>query len=124
MGIFNVQVDSEDVEGTTLLKNQQVPRDQDGSVFLTPLVNSLSQKGFNTDNCRLQYWSDSDQAWVLVGCTPLQPDVKISMQELNAQNLIKIKLHPVNAAPNSNRAAKRNYVQMTSLPDGPMTAQA
>jgi len=70
----------------------------------------------------LQYWSESDNAWVLTGCTPLMPDAKISISELNAQNLIKIKLRPANMALNNSRQAKRNYTTMASLPDGPITS--
>ena len=100
MSTYNVQVDCEDNDGYTLLKNIQIPVDQAGNVFLSPLVDSVAQKGFNVENCRCFYYSESDEAWVLVAPIQQQPDQKISIDELNAQNLIKIKLRPVNATPN------------------------
>ena len=99
MSTYNVQVDCENDDGSSLLKNLQIPVDQAGNVYLSPLVDSIAQKGFNVDSCKCFYYSESDEAWVLAGPVPLQADQKISIDELNAQNLIKIKLRPVNTAP-------------------------
>jgi len=114
---FNVSVSYEGGDGATLLKGQEVKRDpKTGDIFLAPLVDSIRDQGFDLTGCMVLYWSEAEKVYVFAGVFPaIKLNQKISMAELNAQNVIQIKLRPQAAV--AGRTAKRTIQEQNSLDD-------
>lgn len=87
---INVTV-SFDGEEPTLLKNQRVSYDALGNILLAPLLESLTQQGFEVDG-QVLYFSDKDKNYVLAGKYPLPGTAAVPNDELDQSRPLQIKL--------------------------------
>jgi len=110
-----VKVITDGAEDCTF-KNQAVMRDPDtGDILLAALVENIRHKGSPTDSCSVFYWSEVDRSWVFSSRTPIPPDIRIPISDLNAQNIIQIKLRPTNNAEPKSSRSKRGFNQLSGV---------
>lgn len=84
-----VSIDDSQRKSPLLLKNVKIESDPiTAEILLCPLVDEIGRMGVEVENSVISYWSELDSLFVLVGCYPLDSDKKISLNELNAQNVI------------------------------------
>jgi len=80
-------------------------------------MESIRQQGFALDNCMVSYWSEAEGVQVFAGVHPIKQDQKIAVSELNAQQVIQIKLRPQSGVLQGQRGSKRSFKSLGSLPD-------
>lgn len=86
---MKVSIDDSQRKPPLLLKNVKIESDPiTAEILLCPLVDEICRMGVEVQNSVISYWSELDSLFVLVGCYPLDSDKKISLNELNAQNVI------------------------------------
>ena len=91
---INVTIEQENRAEKTMFKNKSIVFDANNNLLVAPLLQSIKDDGFNLKEHTINYYSNSDQAFIFLGKDPIAETSSIEIFELDPQQALRLKISP------------------------------
>jgi len=100
---INVTIEQENKADRTMFKNKSIVLDSNNNLLIAPLLQSIKDDGFNLKEHTINYYSNSDEAFIFLGKDPIAETVSIPIFERDPQQALRIKISPIGWSPPQQR---------------------